>query len=336
MKYIYTVCCSLMLLALLEGCSKNDGSSKKPKKPPVTPATPFSAPTDFRVVGYLIGDEIASGAAANFDPARVNYLNITFDNTDANGKLPVLANLTAMIALAHKNNTKVLGTIGNGTDLSLITAAKRAVFIDSLVASVDELQLDGIDVDFEGTNINSDYEGFIGDLSAALKLKGKLITAAVATWETQWFTDKALSYFDFLNVMSYDDTGPWDPSDPGQHSPFSMAVDDLNFWSKTRGISTAKLNVGVPFYGYGFGPDIRRNLNYKQIIHMYPGAENRDSVIVHAATNSILYYNGLPTIIKKSLFAKQNAGGIMIWELMEDSDDDNSLLSAIDSTLTVK
>ena len=44
-----------------------------------------------------------------------------------------------------------------------------------------------------------------------------------------------------------------------------------------------------------------------------------------------VYYNGVDTITEKTLYAKENLGGIMIWELTQDtSDPDRSLLQAID------
>lgn len=43
-----------------------------------------------------------------------------------------------------------------------------------------------------------------------------------------------------------------------------------------------------------------------------------------------VYYNGVSTITEKTLYAKENLGGIMIWELTQDSmDNDKSLLQAI-------
>lgn len=43
-----------------------------------------------------------------------------------------------------------------------------------------------------------------------------------------------------------------------------------------------------------------------------------------------VYYNGVDTITDKTLYAKENLGGIMIWELTQDTQDaDKSLLQAI-------
>jgi len=43
----------------------------------------------------------------------------------------------------------------------------------------------------------------------------------------------------------------------------------------------------------------------------------------------IMYYNGEDTIRKKTLLAKENASGIMIWQILGDAAGDRSLLSLI-------
>jgi GH18 family chitinase len=60
------------------------------------------------------------------------------------------------------------------------------------------------------------------------------MTAAIATWYKDKISDKALQQFDFVSIMSYDATGPWRPERPGPHSPYQMAVDDLQYWNETR------------------------------------------------------------------------------------------------------
>jgi chitinase len=302
--------------------------TRKLSQPTPAPPVVYKAPANFRVVGYLLSGEIANGSAGGFDLSRLNYLNVFFNGQNAQHKLRHVPHLDSIITAAHNLHVTVLASIGNGTHLSLLADSSRAGFIDSLVSSLAELHLDGIDVDLEDSSIDKNYEAFIGDLSAALKPKGKLLTAAVATWESVKFTDKALSYFDFLNIMTYDATGPWRLNEPGPHSPYSMALSDLDFWTNKRGIPKEKLNLGLPFYGYGFGPGIKHEFHYREIVKMYPGSENTDQVTVTAG--NVIYYNGIPTIKMKTSFAMQNAGGVMIWELLEDAGEDKSLLSAID------
>jgi len=332
MKYNYLLYIAFALVIFTAGCKKdNQNAPSNPIKTTTAP-TVYKAPANFRVVGYMLSGDIASGAAKSFNTSRINYLNITFSDTSGHGTIPATSNMDAIISAAHKNNTKVLASIGD--DFVAIefyaTESARAEFISNLMASITKYQFDGVDVDLEGGYLNSNYEVFVGEISAALKLNNKLLTAAVATWETTGFTDKSLTYFDYVNVMSYDNTGPWDPSDPGQHSPYSMAVSDLNFWTNTRGIAAEKLNLGVPFYGYGFGSGHVNTLSYAQVLQKYPDMYDKDQFTED--NGYIFYFNGIPTIKEKTKLAMQSAGGIMIWELMYDTNNDRSLLTAIDQT----
>ena len=330
MNNSYKICISLILLGTIAGCKKD--VTTHPHTSPITPDTVYKAPANFRVVGYLLSGDIDDGMANNFNTSRVNYLNIPFSDTTGDGTVPNTNNLVTLISSAHNNNTKVLVSVGNDFIAKdfYATESARTTFISNLMASVDKFQFDGVDVDLEGDYINDNYEVFMQELSAAVHLKSKVMTAAVATWETDYFTNKSLTYFDYLNVMSYDDTGPWDPSDPGPHSPYSMAVSDLDFWTNSRGIAKEKLNLGVPFYGYGFKGPVVTTLTYAQIIARFSGSQNTDKLT--EPSGAVLYYNGIPTIKKKTTYAMQNAGGVMIWELMYDTNDKTSLLSAIDQT----
>ena len=301
----------------------------------------FKAPSNFRVVGYLLIGHIKNDTAKHFDLSRINYLNIFFDNLNSHQKFYHVLHLESTIANAHKNHVLVLGTIGNQVDLSLLTDDKRKGFIDSLIESADELHLDGIDIDFEGSHIDGSYEAFVTDLSAALKPKNKLLTAAVATRESKQLSDKALSYFDFLNIMSYDNVLHYEVVLPlnatsilkiykaGQHSSLGLAISDLEFWTNIRGIAKEKLNLGLPFYGYAFVQGKRSKFTYQSIINKHPGNENNDTIKV---TGGYVIYNGIQTIKKKTSLAMQYAGGVAVWELMEDATENKSLLSAIDQT----
>ncbi len=326
MRLIHAVCLAICVPIILFSCA----ARKMAVQP--APVVIYKAPANFRVVGYLLSGQIANGHASSFDVSRVNYLNVFFNSPQYNGKFKDIPHLDSIVTAAHSHHVKVLATIGNAIDMDMITDSCRANFVDSLVSSVIALHLDGVDVDLEGEggHINQDYEGFVNALSVALKAKGLLLTAAIATWESKLLSDKALACFDFLNIMTYDATGPWNIKDRGPHSPYSMAVSDLDFWTNKRHIPKEKLDLGLPFYGYGFEPKTVREFNYRTLIKRYPGAEQADSLVLKPDT--VLYYNGIATIKRKTQYAMQNAGGVMIWELLGDADAEKSLLNAVDET----
>jgi GH18 family chitinase len=178
----------------------------------------------------------------------------------------------------------------------------------------------------EGNIIGKNYGGFIQTLSSVMKPKEKLVTAAVATWFAHQIPASTFTYFDFVNIMSYDATGPWDPDNPGPHAPYSMAVSDLDFWS-AKGLPANKTGLGVPFYGWGFyNKASQEEYAYGDLVKQYPGAENKDQIA------DTIYYNGIPTIKQKTKLALQRASGIMIWQLTEDAQGKNSLLNTIYKT----
>ncbi len=136
--------------------------------------------------------------------------------------------------------------------------------------------------------------------------------------------------------MSYDQTGPWQPAKPGNHSPYNMAEDDLNYWHIVRSIPQEKLILGLPFYGYGFGASNSPvvSMDYNQIASLYPDSLLLDTLVLPG--NVSMYYNSISTIKRKTQLAIDKAGGVMIWQLLGDTPGENSLLNAIFNTVYKK
>ena len=210
----------------------------------------------------------------------------------------------------------------------LLTEPKRADFAAKLAAYVADHHFDGLDVDIEGPSINKDYGAFIRDLSAALKPKGKLLTAALSQgYGGKSVPDSVFEHFDFVNVMAYDGAGSWNPNAPGQHSSMEFAKRNVDYWLK-RGLPASKTVLGVPFYGYGFGKAFRKSpYSYSEIVAAYPDAAKADQV------GETIWYNGVPTIEAKTNYAiDRKLAGIMIWSLDNDVKGEKSLLDAIART----
>jgi len=218
----------------------------------------FLSTAQFRIVGYLNTWDNFPNNATNLDYTKITHLNIAFANPDAGGNFSVFPGLSTVINKAHAKNVKVLISMG-GADLegtkknwkNLTEPDSVKPFCKKILAYLEKHHLDGADVDLEGNIVGDNYGNFIKTLSSVLKPKGKLVTAALATWFADQIPVSTFHYFDFVNIMSYDSTGPWDLQHPGQHSPYTMAVSDLDFWA-AKGLSKNKTNLGVPFYGYGF------------------------------------------------------------------------------------
>src|SRR6476620_4849226 len=291
--------------------------------------------TAFRTVGYYSLKSAMTKDFKNVPFSILTHINLYFLNPDSSGNFNHdFSALTPFIKAAHEKNVKVLASIAGGGKhpyyAKLLKDANRTGLINNLLSIVLKYNLDGIDVDIEGSDIDENYDNFAIELAAALHQHNKLITAAVAVFYKGDFTDKALAQYDFVSVMSYDHTGAWAPEKPGPHSTYAQAVEDLAYFKIERGIPKEKLSLGVPFYGYGFGPTLTTpgiSMNYGEIVSAFPGAESADELDMGGG--KFLYYNGIPTIKMKTVLAKAEASGIMIWQLSGDARGSKSLLQAI-------
>ncbi len=292
----------------------------------------------FKVIGYY---SLRSAMNADLNTVPFNqltHINLFFLNPDSLGNFTQdFSLLRPFMEAAHANHVKVLFSIcGGGRHEyyhSLLKNENREKFIAGLLRVVTENDADGIDVDIEGGDIDENYESFAVELASAFKPHKKLVTAAIAVFYKDVLSDKGLAQYDFVNIMSYDHTGPWMPSRPGPHSTYDHAVTDLDYFYTTRKIPKEKLVLGVGFYGYGFGPTVETpvtSMNYGDILSAYPGSENTDTLSLPGGAT--LYYNGIPTIKRKTVLALKMASGIMIWQISGDGSNERSLLKAIHET----
>jgi len=331
MKQIKILFLLSLLFSLLAGCEKSKAEDGQKDDAGAERSRPF-------VVGYLFNSSNNLGTAfAALDLKRITHLNIAFPNPGADGLYKPVSGLPAIVKQAQDQKVKILFSIGGGVPppymKDLLKPEKRATLINELVKFAVDNNFDGIDVDIENEFIDENYEPFVLALSAQLKARNKMITSALNTWTGKAVSDKALAVYDIINIMSYDQTGPWNKERPGPHSTFEAAQADLDYWINTRKVPAAKVTLGLPFYGYGFGPAIAESFSYGDIVKQWPGAELQDQVEVPG--QGTIYYNGLPTIRKKVELARsKKAGGVMIWQLLGDAPGDKSLLKAINEVLS--
>lgn len=281
--------------------------------------------------------------AKTIDYGKVTHLNVAFENpVDDTGALSFHEGDAALLAAGRAHGVPVLVSVGGGSASEdkamrarysgLLSDARRRGFVARLAAEVTRRGFSGVDVDLEGPAIDRNYGAFIADLAAVLKPAGRLLTAAVSQgYGGERIPASVFAHFDFVNIMAYDATGPWNPKTPGQHSSLAFARSNVRYWLD-RGLEKSKAVLGVPFYGYGFGSAFRKDeYPYREIVSTFPGAESADQA------GQTIWYNGLPTIRAKAAFARDAAlGGVMIWSLDSDATGDHSALKAIDETLHPK
>ncbi len=285
-------------------------------------------PNGFRSVGYMPS---WSGNVNSIQYGKLTHINYSFVLPNSNGTLqavPDPGKLTSLVNQGHAAGVKVSLAIGgwnDGNDSAFETlagnAGSRTTFVNAVMGAVSQYNLDGVDIDWEypdpGQSGNN-YTALMQQLSTALHNQGKLLTAAVVSegGTANGVQPAVFAAVDWLNIMAYDGGSP--------HANYDWSVASVNFW-KNRGLPANKAVLGVPFYSRP------TYLTYADLVSRDPANANRDCTTVNGAQQC---YNGIPTIKRKTQWAMANAGGIMNWELSQDTTGATSLVSAIYDTVT--
>ena len=308
------------LLALpATGCGSNAvPQASQPLSQPAEPA--------FRVIGYVSD----TGALASEEQLRqLTHVNYAFALPRADGTLFDIANpwkLTGYVETAHEHGVRVLISVGGwGWDDEFEQLAgspdTRATLVAEVTDLVEEYALDGADIDWEYPDPGASSEAFTAlmtELRASLPAD-KLLTAAVAALgsNADGVSGDVFPIVDFLNVMAYDG------SDPGGHAPMRYAEDALGYWA-ARGLPAQQMVLGVPFYSRP------QEVSYRDLVEADPSAADADEI---EYVTTLVNYNGLETMRRKTELAMDRASGIMFWKLDDDTTDETSLLRAIRATI---
>ncbi|RSM78666.1 glycoside hydrolase family 18 [Kibdelosporangium aridum] len=291
--------------------------------PAATSAAVAALPPGFKSVGYMPS---WSGNVNSIQYTKLTHINYAFVLPNSNGTLqgiPDPNKLRSLVSLGHNNGVKVSLAVGgwnDGNDSAFEqlagNAGSRTTFVNALIGVVNEYNLDGIDMDWEYPDpgqSGANFTALMRQLGDALHSRGKLLTAAVVSGggTANGVEPAVFGIVDWLNIMAYDGGSP--------HANYDWSIQSANFW-KGRGLPAGKTVLGVPFYSRPV------YVPYSQIVAADPANANRDCANISGGTQC---YNGIPTIKRKTQWAVANAGGIMNWELSQDTTGATSLLSAI-------
>ena len=289
---------------------------------------------------------------------KMTHLYLCFGTIGFDGSVDtdmIRSTLLPAITDAHNHGVHVLLSIGGGdADVEVYgfteakrNAATRRVLVENLVAVVKELNLCGIDVDYEHWDytmgpdnaVRAENLGhLIRELRAAMP-DDLLLTAAISMFmlTNNFFPEEVHRHLDLVNLMIYDYRGPWRPHDVGPHSHWEFFVDFIAA-ARRANIPDHKIIPGVPFYGVRFftgpgGMPRAEHITYGEIVRRFPGAEHVNEL--HIDGFGSIFYDGMPMIRKKSEFVvSEQLGGIMAWEITQDSDSPStSLLRVIDDVI---
>jgi chitinase len=275
-----------------------------------------------RVVAYLPNYSGSySNWATKIDFSKMTHLNLAFATANGSNDWDMGASdveVKAIVDAAHAAGTKVLASLGGGGgDQTVIARYKDAGNIDDLVDKLDKFvaahNFDGADVDIEDpSNLGGNYSIFVSKTVAKLHPEGKLVTAAVAQYLQDGMSDDTLHQFDFVNVMVY--------------TNYDDSVSALKYYSETKSVPKIKLSLGAGFFGtdsnYG-------EYAYKDILAADGNAWSKDQATVQGKT---VNYTGMASMKKIAEYSK-GFGGIMFWELSEDTTDEHSLYKVIQGAM---
>lgn len=170
----------------------------------------------------------------------------------------------ALVEAAHKADILVIPTIHNVDAPEAILPllrdpARRAQHIAAIMAEVRKYNYDGIDIDYESlpATTRDAYSAFMQELSTALHAENKLLTVAVHAKTEDFggwggFQDWKLlgQITDRVRIMTYDYS--WRGSGPGPIAPINWVAAVAEYGRSV--VPAEKLQLGIPFYGYNWGP----------------------------------------------------------------------------------
>ena len=297
----------------------------------VLSASPISARP--LIIGYAPAFRPLAESIDRSDVDRYTHINIAFANPDARGLMVDGGKLTCMLQVSVSIGGGVIPAC-SGDWRTLLAPDRRESTLAGLLQLVDDLGLDGIDVDIAGallTEIDKagNFTPFIAALSAGMKQRGKLLSCATASYDGGMIPIDSLPYFDLVNVMSYDAIGPSWGRAGAEHSTYAAAMRDLQLW-RARGVEKERLVLGVPFYGYGFG-GFRPNWAFRDLLSSHGQGALQADVIGKACPGcAYITFNAPATIRSKAKLAAERGAGVMVWEMSQDSED-GALLTAIEA-----
>ena len=300
---------------------------------------------DFKVIGYY--------TATSFDEPlerlqldKLTHVMYGFLKPTKEGDILPVPNpekLQKLIEMAHEKQVKVFAAIGGYSyenvplaptfEAMASNAEARQKFIDNVIDIVNGYNLDGVELDWEYPQKDTGdvYEALVLELAEKLHMIDKELSAAVAGAtsindkpETSRMISKAaLDALDFIEIMAYD-------LPTKEHSPLWYAQQSLAYW-QNQGMPSGKIILGLPLYA---------RPSWKQYRHLVE--ENPDYAYLNyleAGTVSKLAssYNGLPLLHDKTVMAiSKNIGGIMFFDINEDTEDEYSALSMVNSLLETR
>lgn len=273
-------------------------------------------------VSQIRYDQLTDIIYFSLKPNSDGSLNFQYTNPDT---------LQELVATAHQNNVEVSIAVGGADNRSeyfsdlVSSQSTRSVFIANLVQYCLTYNLDGINLDWEPVTDPIDQQNYtllIQEIKAAM-LPHSLTLSVDVLVSGEEFGPEAYDSIDWLHIMAYD----LYKSKP--HSLYEDAIKGLTNW-ECRGFPRPKIIFGLPFFGRNTIAGDWTFYSYRDIVQDHlssPIDPNIDEI-------DGINFNGIDTIQEKTQYVIENGyGGVMYWELTNDTNDVTSLLTATMKTI---
>ncbi len=200
----------------------------------------------------------------------------------------------------------------------------REIFIKNLYDFCRDNNFSGVDFDWEFPQTEEEINKFYLLISDTVNLfNSNNMTVSAAVSRHRPLNQEIYNKLNIINLMTYDFVG--------RHSTYESTVEAVEYMMIAYGIPPGKIKLGIPFYGRiynGRHPQYwSKAMSYSQIRDNFASESSGDEAGGY-------YFNDIETVIKKTNYAKENnLGGVMIWELGQDTLDEYSLLNAINGAI---
>lgn len=192
-------------------------------------------------------------------------------------EIPNLKGKSEVLNSATNSATLVIPTIINDFDGARVNkflkSSSQSKQLDQLVDLAVKNDYAGWDIDWEQIKSTDKkaFSEFVADFSQKLHAKNLVLSISVhaQTGRNDWEGTKGQDYrtlgesADFIRIMTYD--FHYENSDPGPVTPLEELTKVITYAKQT--LPASKIVIGLPTYGYDWGPTKGEGLQYQDIIN---------------------------------------------------------------------
>lgn len=326
---------TLLILALVLAVAVARCETARPPEPLPRPQFQVSA-----WVPYWDRARVKASLTAHI--AELDEVNFFWYEVQPDGGLRAFSGAedAALLALARAHGARVVPTVTNDFDGERIAAlladpAACAAHVEALAALVEEMDYDGIEIDYEAlpAKARDDFSAFVESLAAALHPSGRWLSVAVhpktddqGTWHGPQAQDwpRLAAAADALKVMVYD--YHWNASLPGPIAPLDWTDNVLAYAETTA--PPEKIWLGIPFYGRDWDGEEGRGLVWaavEDLIRQHRPFTHRDAssgeiyfFYVRDGVRHTVYVPDAQAVAAKVRAAREahpDIAGIAIWRV---------------------